>query len=354
MTTPHPPVASEAGRSIAGVPFRNAYDDRADVVSDLLFAGGDTTEPLITIAIPTYRRPALLAETVESVLAQRFNRPIEIVIVDNDPVNPSLAALLERVPALHAANIRYYVNRTNIGVFPNWNRGIQLARGTWISLLNDDDLLSPDFMAVMFREFDRDASLDGIVCSKSLLDERAVPGQLPSRLMLARVRLMMLLKFQGRATRRIQPNKLFWGAVLGNTAGFLFRAATARKVGGFYPEDNPSSDYWFYLRFMLVGRLRQHSARLATIRATESSATPHLVADLLRQGARLQALLPGRLAPAWWRRIHPLMLERHRIEFKEGWGVEVPKNELEAAVGMQLPADNRSKLELIRLAVRGF
>lgn len=341
-------------RSRGSLPFRDALADRAEVVSDLVLQGSDDRAPLVTIAVPTYRRPELLAETIESCLAQRFDWPFEVVVVDNDPGSTGAAALIERIPGLAQASIRYYVNRQNLGVFPNWNRGIELARGQWCSILNDDDLLKPDFLALMFAEIARRPSTDGIACQKQWLDQRNAKAPPPSFSRRAAKRTLEEVQFRGAASRRIRPGKFFWGALLGNSGGFLFRTAVARQVGGFYPEDNPSSDYWFYARFASIGHLRQHRARAVLIRQTGDNATIGLVLDQLRQGHRLQLLLTHREVPGWWRRFVPLIAARHRAEFRDFWHAEVPAAELEQALDLELPRDNRHLLWLARLALGGF
>ncbi|MEM1303844.1 MAG: glycosyltransferase, partial [Planctomycetota bacterium] len=42
------------------------------------------TTPLISVCIPTYRRPDLLREAVESVVRQEY-RPLEIIVGDDSP-----------------------------------------------------------------------------------------------------------------------------------------------------------------------------------------------------------------------------------------------------------------------------
>ena len=96
----------------------------------------------ITIVIPTYKRPQLLAMALAS--AENQTVPPEeyrILVVDNDPQPNTETEKLVKNEGY--SNVKYYKNRHNLGGYGNWNRGIQLAETEWICLLHDDDLLLP-------------------------------------------------------------------------------------------------------------------------------------------------------------------------------------------------------------------
>ena len=58
-----------------------------DVISQLVFENGVTgdRQPLVTVAIPAYKRPGLLRDAVDSALCQEGFRDFEILIVDDYP-----------------------------------------------------------------------------------------------------------------------------------------------------------------------------------------------------------------------------------------------------------------------------
>ncbi|AGY59721.1 glycosyltransferase family 2 protein [Gloeobacter kilaueensis] len=103
--------------------------------------------PLVTIAIPTYRRLAYLQEAVASALAQSY--PHIEVLVSQDPTSegpdPAIRAwclaLAEQEPRLS-----YRCNAQNLGLAGNWNAAIQAARGQYVTIIGDDDRLLPAFV----------------------------------------------------------------------------------------------------------------------------------------------------------------------------------------------------------------
>jgi glycosyltransferase involved in cell wall biosynthesis len=369
----------------AGLGQRDAMHEWDHVGSTLLFSGADRAAPVVSIAIPTYQRASFLIEATRSALRQDFGRPFEIVIFDNDPASDSLQLLLEALPELEHANFRYFRNDENIGMFGNWNRCIEQSRGEWLTILNDDDLLDPNFLTLMFRDLDRDPTIDGIVCHKRFFDQRegsaeATPSEAAPQFQSRRInfrsafrmligrhgsragffksagyRLVFECKFGGQMSRRIKPAKFFWGAILGNGGGFLFRRDKAIAIGGFYPEEFPSSDYWFYARFSSLYHLRQHRVVAASIRKAENeTAKLETVRAAFRSAFALQKALCKSAVPGWWMRFAPLIMARDREDFRDGWNAELAPAEIEKELGIRLPRHRPRLLYTIQLLLRGL
>ncbi len=98
--------------------------------------------PLISIVIPTWNRPALVARLVGLINDTDGGKDLEIVIVDNDSRKENWAQL-QQFALLHE-NVKLFRNPVNIGMTPNWNKAIEYARGQWIGFMCDDDMLKPD------------------------------------------------------------------------------------------------------------------------------------------------------------------------------------------------------------------
>ena len=89
--------------------------------------------PELTIIIPTYRRPEKLHRALSSIPATT-NRPHEIIVIDDCPDGSAF-----EVAKKHGC--RYiYKGGMDRGQSHSRNIGINLARGTYISFLDDDDI----------------------------------------------------------------------------------------------------------------------------------------------------------------------------------------------------------------------
>jgi glycosyltransferase involved in cell wall biosynthesis len=105
-------------------------------------------EPLITVIIPTFRRPKLLRRAILSVLNQTFSA-FQIFVYDdasNDNTQEVVTELAET-----DARINYCCHEQNIGVVANFNYGLKQVNTPFFSFLSDDDLLLPHFFEVAMQ-----------------------------------------------------------------------------------------------------------------------------------------------------------------------------------------------------------
>jgi glycosyltransferase involved in cell wall biosynthesis len=90
--------------------------------------------PLISVIIPTTRRPKLLMRAVDSVLTQTLT-DLEVVVVVDGP-NPETVDGLAKI----ADNrLRVIQNLTPLGAAEARNAGAASARAEWLAFLDDDD-----------------------------------------------------------------------------------------------------------------------------------------------------------------------------------------------------------------------
>jgi len=106
---------------------------------------------LISICIPTYRRPELLRIAVSSALAQTY--PEIEVIVGDDSLDHLTTGVIGELRAATARPIRYEHNEPSLGQNENVNRLFSLARGDRLILLHDDDVLLSDAAAQLDRNW---------------------------------------------------------------------------------------------------------------------------------------------------------------------------------------------------------
>ena len=125
----------------------NNFEKTKRIKSVLRF-GNETqiVEPLISFVIPAYSRIKELEIAIRSIIEQEELFSYEVVIVDDAPDSMLDNPRLDLVKAINDVHILYYANTENLGVEGNWNRCIQLARGKYVSMLHDDDILSPLYM----------------------------------------------------------------------------------------------------------------------------------------------------------------------------------------------------------------
>jgi glycosyltransferase involved in cell wall biosynthesis len=97
---------------------------------------------LISIIIPAKDRPALLREAVESVVAQTY-MPVEIIIV----LTGATAATKTDAEGLSKRFTIHLVETAPLNLAATRNAGLAVAKGDWVSCLDDDDVWLPEKLA---------------------------------------------------------------------------------------------------------------------------------------------------------------------------------------------------------------
>lgn len=94
-----------------------------------------TVSSIVSIIIPTYRRPREVMLAAQSALAQTWEE-IEVLIISDGP-DPETRALIEGIDP----RVRYLELPVNMGPAAARNAGVQASRGQWLTFLDDDDLM---------------------------------------------------------------------------------------------------------------------------------------------------------------------------------------------------------------------
>lgn len=115
-------------------------------------------DKLISIIIPTYKRPDVLPRAVDSVLAQSYKNIEVIVVDDNDPTFPE-RAVTEKVMEKYAdePRVKYIKHPKNMNGSAARNTGFANSSGEYIMFLDDDDEFLPGKIEI---QYERMESLD--------------------------------------------------------------------------------------------------------------------------------------------------------------------------------------------------
>lgn len=95
--------------------------------------------PTFSVLIPSYNRPELLVQTVESVLTQSYTRFELIISDDASPRSAEISAALKRFS--NDDRLELIIQPKNLGWSDNRNALLAEANGDFVMLLGDDDLV---------------------------------------------------------------------------------------------------------------------------------------------------------------------------------------------------------------------
>ncbi len=119
--------------------------------------------PLLSLCVPTYNRAALLTQSLDAILSQigpEETRQIEVLILDNASPDGTPDVIEKAGRRSPHAPLRYIRNAENIGADANFLKAISLARGTFVYLLSDDDILLPGGVRKLLEMIHQHPDLD--------------------------------------------------------------------------------------------------------------------------------------------------------------------------------------------------
>ena len=284
-----------------------------------------TAPPLVSVVIPAYGHADLIGQTLESVFAQSFEDYEVVVVVDGSPDDTA-----DRLrPLAEAGRIRM-VEQQNAGQAAARNRGLDLARGRYVALLDDDDLWPADKLAWQAAAMEADSSL--VMCwgdAEQLLSDGT--KQPP-----------YAVEFGGgRMTQREALRRFRYRCYLHSPGQSLIRADAIREVGGFDAGIWGADDWDLYLKLARLGPMLYEPRVALTYRRHAANA---FATNAARHARGHLAVARRHLGPAWR---HPIRRGRNHVRAARYF---VPN--LVGAARKSLEAGDRpAAAEALRLAV---
>jgi glycosyltransferase involved in cell wall biosynthesis len=99
-------------------------------------------DQMITVIIPTYRRPLLLKRAIESVLRQTYGN-FKLIICDNHSEDATQEII---TPFLWDSRVQFFSHEKNIGMGANYAFGFSKVTTPYFCFLSDDDYYEPWFL----------------------------------------------------------------------------------------------------------------------------------------------------------------------------------------------------------------
>ena len=123
-------------------------------------------ETAISVIVPVYRVEKYLPACIDSILNQTFT-DFELILVDDG--SPDRCPEICDETAKRDARVRT-IHQANQGLSAARNAGIEAAHGAWLSFVDSDDFLAPDFLETLHDAAVR-AGADCALCGIQLTDE---------------------------------------------------------------------------------------------------------------------------------------------------------------------------------------
>ncbi len=99
--------------------------------------------PIVSVLIPVYNREKYIAQAIQSILSQTF-RDFELIVINDGSTDKTE----EVICGFNSIKIRYYKNEHNLGIAATRNKGLELAKGKYLAMLDSDDIAMPNRLKV--------------------------------------------------------------------------------------------------------------------------------------------------------------------------------------------------------------
>jgi glycosyltransferase involved in cell wall biosynthesis len=196
--------------------------------------------PLVSVIIPAYNHEKFIAAAVESVLQQSCG-DLELIVID-DGSQDHTGDIVQGYTDSRLA----YLYQDNQDAFNTINRGLGLAKGRYIAILNSDDVYTVDRLERIFK-FREDNDADCVITDVVPISDDSKEFIDPT--------FGWNIWHQNNRTFYRQCNDLYTAFLKGNlmvTTSNLFMTAKAAKRVGSFCSLRYLHDYDYIFRMMLA------------------------------------------------------------------------------------------------------
>ena len=95
-------------------------------------------KPLVSIVTVCKNSERFLEDTIKSVINQSYDN-IEYIVIDGESKDKTLD-IIKR----YESNIAYWVSEPDEGIYDAMNKGVSIAAGEWVGIINSDDWYHPN------------------------------------------------------------------------------------------------------------------------------------------------------------------------------------------------------------------
>ena len=124
--------------------------------------------PTISIIIPNYNHALFLKQRIDSVLNQNF-QDFELIILDDCSTDAS-REIIEQYRNHPKISQIIYNDKNSGGVFKQWVKGIEKAKGEYIWIAESDDYAAEKFLAETLHVMEQDASIGMVFTNTNVVD----------------------------------------------------------------------------------------------------------------------------------------------------------------------------------------
>lgn len=182
-------------------------------------------EPLLSVIIPSYNHELYIGEAIESVLRQTYKN-LELIIIDDGSADRS-----KEIIQSYGEERICLIEQENQGAHAAINKGLALAKGEYLAILNSDDVFHTNRFEVMIKEMQKQPQYELLCSYIQVIDSKG--KKLGIKKGWKNMEPWLILHPERSFTKQddFKLNLLMWNFT-STTSNFLFTRKLYKKIGG--------------------------------------------------------------------------------------------------------------------------
>ena len=253
-----------------------------------------SNKPLVTIGVAVYNGSKYLIDTLNSIIKQNYSN-FELIIIDDCSTDESFKIINQW--AIGKVGINLSKNEKNLGVVKVCNKLLEQAKGHYLQIFSQDDIMLPNKIADQIKIFETNNDYSMIFSDVSTID---ADGNLLHK---------SYFKYQNVVLDKVYLNDITKHLLRFNfipATSVLLKTSVIKRLGGF-DESLHFEDLDMWLRFSISHKIYFHDEITVLYRNHSESQMNSLKKRIIVNESLLHCL------------------EKYRNINKE-WNVEINKN----------------------------
>lgn len=128
----------------------------------------ETLQSMISVALCTYNGAQFIEQQLRSILEQTVS--VDEVVVCDDGSGDNTVAVIKHLAYNSSIPVRIYENNPNLGVCANFDKAINLCKGDFIFLSDQDDVWRPDKVEKILDYFKKNPDKEVVFTDATFID----------------------------------------------------------------------------------------------------------------------------------------------------------------------------------------
>ena len=194
---------------------------------------------MVSVIIPTYNRANYIDRAIKSILNQTY-KDIEVIVVDDNNPNTEARKLLEEKMKKYEADtrVKYLQHTKNMNGAVARNTGIKIAKGDYITFLDDDDYFLSDRLEIMIKQLEENPEYSCAYSSNIVTSNKKIIGE------------NIAIK-----SGSLKKELLLGEFSFGSGSNMFFKSEAIKKINGFDETFQRHQDIETMIRFFNNGKI---------------------------------------------------------------------------------------------------